>query len=71
MSCARLLYWGSEDRQMAQRLRRAREQLTLQDVDFIEFPGFDHGGCSSPEALAHVVVPAVAGWLEQSLGAEW
>ena len=27
MSCPRLLYWGSEDRQMAIRLRRTREQL--------------------------------------------
>ncbi|MEX0874697.1 MAG: alpha/beta hydrolase [Actinomycetota bacterium] len=71
MSCARLLYWGSEDRQMAQRLRRTREQLTLQDVDFMEFPGFDHGGCSSPEALESAVVPGVAGWLERRLGAEW
>jgi pimeloyl-ACP methyl ester carboxylesterase len=71
MSCARLLYWGGQDRQMAQRLRRTREQLTLQDVDFIEFPGLDHGACGSPEAAESVVVPEVATWLEGRLGADW
>jgi alpha/beta hydrolase family protein len=40
MSCARLFYWGSEDRQMAKPLRQMQFQIPLQDVDFIEFPGW-------------------------------
>jgi hypothetical protein len=63
MSCARLLYWGSEDRQMARRLRRTRDQLEMQEVDFIEFPGLDHSGCNTAEALEHAVVPTVASWM--------
>ena len=30
--------------------RRARDQLTLQEVDFIEFADLDHGACNEPEA---------------------
>jgi pimeloyl-ACP methyl ester carboxylesterase len=71
MSCSRLFYWGSEDRQMAKRLRRTSEQLTLQDVDFIEFPGLDHGGCSTPESLESPVVPTVADWISRRLGPAW
>lgn len=71
MSCARLFYWGSEDRQMAKRLRHARDQLPLQEVDFVEFPGFDHGRCSTPAALENPVVPTVADWISQRLGPAW
>ena len=68
MSCARLFYWGSEDRQMAKRLRRLSEHLMLGDVDFLEFPGFDHAACNTPEALQSPVVPAIAEWVSQRLG---
>jgi hypothetical protein len=67
-SCTRLLYWGSEDRQMAKRLRRLSEQLMLGDVDFLEFPGFDHGACNTPEALQSPVVPAIAARAAHRLG---
>jgi pimeloyl-ACP methyl ester carboxylesterase len=63
MPCPRLFYWGSEDRQMAKKLRRTSELLTFQDVDFIEFPGLDHGECSTPESLEDPVVPTVADWI--------
>jgi dienelactone hydrolase len=71
MSCSRLFYWGSEDRQMARRLRRTSGQLTFQDVDFIEFPGLDHGGCSTPESMENPVVPTVADWISRRLGPAW
>lgn len=71
MSCVRLFYWGSEDHHMANGLRRVRDQLTLQDVDFIEFPGLDHGACNAPEALEHAVVPTVSNWISRSLGPSW
>jgi pimeloyl-ACP methyl ester carboxylesterase len=70
MTCPRLLYWGSEDRQMAKKLRRARKRLTLQDVDFVEFAGLDHGAFID-EVLADVVFPAVTSWVDQRLGATW
>ncbi len=66
MSCARLFYWGGEDRQMAKHLRRTSNQLALQDADFIEFPDLDHGDCNTPESLEHPVVPAVADWLRET-----
>lgn len=59
ISGARLCYWGGNDVQMAKRLRAMREQLMFQDLDFIEFPAFDHRECNSPGALASNVVPAV------------
>jgi hypothetical protein len=71
MSCARLLYWGSEDRQMAKRLRRARDQLLLQEVDFVEFAGLDHAACNSREALERTVVPTVVDWVSSRLGPTW
>jgi hypothetical protein len=71
MSSARLFYWGSEDRQMAKRLRRLSEHLMLQDVDFLEFPGFDHRACNAPEALQSLVVPAFAQWVSPRLRAPW
>ncbi len=68
MPSPRLLYWGREDRQMAKRLRRAREQLTLQDIDFIEFPGLDHPACNDGEALQRQIIPAVSDWASQRIG---
>lgn len=68
VSCARLFYWGAEDRRMATKLRCMRGQLSFQEVDFVEFPGFDHGECNTPEALASPVIPAVTNWLSQHLG---
>jgi pimeloyl-ACP methyl ester carboxylesterase len=70
MSCPRLLYWGSEDRQMAKRLRRTREHLLLQDVDFIEFAGLDHGAFKG-DVQENTVVPTVADWISQRVGASW
>jgi pimeloyl-ACP methyl ester carboxylesterase len=71
MSCARLLYWGSEDRQMAQRLRSTREELALQNVDFVEFPELDHAGCAAPDALETQIVPSVESWFQRSLRGVW
>ena len=71
MSCARLLYWGGEHRQMARRLWRAEDQLAMQDVDCIEFPGLDHSGCNTAQALENPVVPAVASWMSRRLGPSW
>lgn len=62
LRCPRLLYWGSEDRQMAKPLRRLREELSLQDVDFVELAGYDHGGCHAEQALTKEVVPAIRRW---------
>jgi hypothetical protein len=56
MRCARLFYWGGEDRQVAKRFRRLGGQLAFQDVDFIECPGFDHAGCNTPSALEKSVL---------------
>jgi pimeloyl-ACP methyl ester carboxylesterase len=70
MSCPRLLYWGAEDRQMAKKLRRTREEFAEQGVDFLEFPGLDHGAFSEG-VLADVVIPAVERWIGRRLGADW
>jgi pimeloyl-ACP methyl ester carboxylesterase len=67
MPCARLLYWGSQDRQMARRLRSAQLELSLRDVEFIELAGLDHTGCNTKEALAQTVIPTVADWLSRRL----
>ena len=56
---------------MARKLRRASGQLTLQDADFIEFPGLDHGECSTPESLQDPVVPTVADWISRRVGPAW
>lgn len=71
MSCARLLYWGSEDARMAPGLTRAREDPSLQEVGFLEFPGLDHGGCSELPGIERQVVPAVAEWISARLGPSW
>lgn len=65
MSCARLLYWGSKDRQMAGRLQRAQREMELQEVEFVEFAGLDHAGCNAREALEGQVVPTIANWLSR------
>lgn len=62
LSIPRLLYWGSEDRQMAKPLRRLREELILHDTDFVELAGYDHGGCSSERALTNDVAPTIRRW---------
>lgn len=71
MRCARLLYWGSEDRQMARGLQRAEADASFQDVDFIAFGGRDHRGCNTHAALEREVVPAIADWLERRLDGSW
>jgi alpha-beta hydrolase superfamily lysophospholipase len=71
MSCPRLLYWGGDDRQMAKALRRARTELLLQDVDFVELAGLDHAACNTREALGQHVVPMVDEWLSRRVGRDW
>lgn len=71
MAAAALLYWGTDDRQMAKRLDRARGQLGLQHVDFLEFPGLDHQAGNASPALEDRVVPGVAHWLSDRLGPSW
>lgn len=71
MSCPCLFYWGSDDRQMARKLRRAQAQLTPGDVEFVEFAGFDHAACNTREALREHVVPTVAGWLSSHASRDW
>jgi pimeloyl-ACP methyl ester carboxylesterase len=61
-SIPRLLYWGSEDRQMARTLRKLREELALRDVDFVEFAGYSHAGCNTEPALTQGVVPTLRRW---------
>jgi hypothetical protein len=70
MSCARLFYWGSEDRQMAKPLRQMQFQIPLQDVDFIEFPGLAHDDFTSP-VMENLVIPAITDWIEQHIGPAW
>lgn len=71
LNCARLFYWGADDRQMAKKLRGLRGQLAFQNTEFIEFPGLDHGGCNTPETLTNPVIPSVENWLSQTLGSTW
>jgi hypothetical protein len=66
-----LLYWGSDDRQVASKLRRARTKLLLPDADFVEFAGLDHAACNSQEALGEPVVPVVDEWLSRRVGRDW
>jgi pimeloyl-ACP methyl ester carboxylesterase len=63
MSCPCLLYWGSDDRQMAKKLRRRQIQLLPSDVHFVEFAGLDHGACATRESLEEPVVPTIEHWL--------
>lgn len=71
ITCPRLLYWGSEDRQMAKKLWLAQQRLTLQAVDFVEFEGLDHGACNTEAALTGLVIPAVVSWVARRLGQAW
>jgi pimeloyl-ACP methyl ester carboxylesterase len=71
MTCARLFYWGAEDRRVAERFERLRGQLMFQGVDLIEFPGSDHTTCSTPDELEASVLPAVSEWVSRRLGPSW
>ena len=71
MSCPRLLYWGSEDRRQAKGLRRAQERLTLQDVDFVEYPGLGHEVGGDEMLLADLVIPTVRDWVARRVGPSW
>jgi pimeloyl-ACP methyl ester carboxylesterase len=57
-----LVYWGSDDRQTARKLRRAQAQLSLPNVEFVEFAGLDHAGCGGRQPLRELVVPTVDQW---------
>lgn len=62
--CPCLLYWGSNDRQFAKKLRRSQRKIcSSSDVDFVEFPGLDHGACATRESLEELVVPTIEPWL--------
>jgi pimeloyl-ACP methyl ester carboxylesterase len=65
-----LFYWGSDDRQMARGLRRARELLWPPGIEFLEFAGLDHGSFDE-SALGHLVIPAVREWIERAAGPRW
>lgn len=57
------MYWGSQDRQMATKLRDAERQLLAQGVDFVEFSGLDHRACNDRKELEATVIPTVVEWL--------
>lgn len=71
MSCPCLVYWGSDDRQIAKKLRRAQARLLLHDVDFVEFTALDHAACNTRKALLEHVVPAVDEWVSSRVGRDW
>ena len=71
MACPRLLYWGSEDRRHARELRRAQQRLTLQDVDFVEYPGLGHEVGGDEALLAELVFPTVVDWVARRVGPTW
>ncbi len=71
LPCPCLFYWGSEDRQMAAKLRRAQAQVSLGEVDFVELEGLDHAACDTREALRERIVPTVAEWLSSRTGRDW
>lgn len=60
-----LLYWGSDDRQMAAKLRLSRAELFFARIEFVEFEGLDHATCNSSEALRDAVVPTVRDWIDR------
>jgi pimeloyl-ACP methyl ester carboxylesterase len=66
-----LMYWGGDDRQMARKLRRSQAQLMLEQVDFVELPGLDHGACHSSDALRRHIVPTLKQWITRRLGPSW
>jgi pimeloyl-ACP methyl ester carboxylesterase len=63
MPCSAMFYWGATDRQMATALRVSQQQLLLDGVDFVEFPGLNHPACNDREALETLVVPSVEEWI--------
>jgi pimeloyl-ACP methyl ester carboxylesterase len=71
MHCPRLLFWGSEDRQMAKSLRLAQQRLTLQDVDFIEYAGVGHEVGGDDDLQADLVIPDVVAWTARRVGSAW
>jgi pimeloyl-ACP methyl ester carboxylesterase len=70
MPFPRLLYWGSEDRQMAKRLRFARDLFSGHGVEFLEFPGLDHGAFSQ-QVRVDLVIPAIEDWIARTVGPSW
>ncbi|NYJ75880.1 alpha/beta fold hydrolase [Allobranchiibius huperziae] len=68
MPCASLFYWGSDDRQMATKLRRAQNQLLLGDAEFVEFAGLDHASCNTHDALREHVIPMITERLRSRAG---
>lgn len=71
MGCPRLLYAGRDDRARAAGLRRTRASLTDGGAAVIEFDGLDHRTCNSEPAMSTRIVPAVASWLNDTVGSSW
>jgi pimeloyl-ACP methyl ester carboxylesterase len=71
MRCPRLIFWGSEDRQMVKTLRLAQQRLPLQEVDFVEFPGVGHEVGGDDALLAELVIPTVVSWADRRIGPSW
>lgn len=71
MSIPRLLFWGSEDRQMAKRLRMASQRFDLQDVDFVEYPAVGHEVGGDETLVKDLVIPTVVDWTARTLGPTW
>jgi hypothetical protein len=59
------LYWGSDDRPAAKKLRLAQAKRWPRAVHFVEFAGLDHEACNTQEALGDRVVPMVDKWLSR------
>lgn len=71
MGCPRLLYVGRDDRNRTAGLQRIRASLTDGGATLIEFDGLDHQTCNDEPAMSSRVVPAVAGWLNDTVGTSW
>jgi pimeloyl-ACP methyl ester carboxylesterase len=71
MPCPGLLYWGSEDRNHAPGLRRTRDLLNGDDLEFVEFPGLGHEVGGEPQHITNSVVPMVVDWTARRLGPSW
>jgi pimeloyl-ACP methyl ester carboxylesterase len=71
MGCPRLLYAGRDDRTQAAGLRRTRAALAGGGAAVVEFDGLDHRTCNDEPAMSTRIVPAVTGWLNDTVGSTW
>ena len=56
---------------MVEGLRRAREELTGHNAEFVEFEGFGHEVGGDEALLAELVIPTVVDWVQRRLGPSW